>query len=82
MAIWEYFKNCLDGSLFPKPFGGNSPLKAIYVAARKACWIDSVRERLDRLREAGFWLRDRDYAAVLDACGEAPGGSFRGQPDF
>lgn len=46
----------------------------LYVAARKACWIDSVRERLDRLREAGFWLRDRDYAAVLDACGETPEG--------
>ncbi len=45
---------------------------SIYVAARNAGWIDSVRERLDRLREAGFWLRDRDYAAVLDACGETP----------
>jgi uncharacterized protein len=45
---------------------------SIYVAARNTGWIDSVRERLDRLREAGFWLRDRDYAAVLDACGEAP----------
>jgi predicted nucleic acid-binding protein len=45
---------------------------SIYVAARKAGWIDSVRERLDRLHEAGFWLRDRDYAAVLDACGETP----------
>ena len=44
----------------------------IYAAARKAGWIDSVRERLDRLRAAGFWLRDRDYTAVLDACGETP----------
>ena len=46
----------------------------IYVAARNAGLIDSVRERLDRLRAAGFWLRDRDYAAVLDFCGETPGG--------
>jgi predicted nucleic acid-binding protein len=45
---------------------------SIYVAARNAGWIDSVRERLDRLRAAGFWLRDRDYAAVLGACGETP----------
>ena len=45
---------------------------SIYVAARNAGWINSVRERLDRLRAAGFWLRDRDYAAVLDACGETP----------
>ena len=45
---------------------------SIYVAARKAGWIDSVRERLDRLREAGFSLRDRDYKAVLAACGETP----------
>ena len=45
---------------------------SIYVAARNAGWIDSVRERLDRLRAAGFWLRHRDYAAVLDACRETP----------
>jgi len=44
----------------------------IYVAARNRGWIESVRERLDRLRGAGFWLRDQDYVAVLAACGEAP----------
>jgi len=35
----------------------------VYAAAKRAGLIDA-------LRTAGFWLRERDYQATLNACGE------------
>jgi predicted nucleic acid-binding protein len=43
----------------------------IYAAAKRSGLIDSVGGRLDALRAAGFWLRERDYQAILKACGES-----------
>ena len=43
----------------------------IYAAAKRSGLIDSVGGRLDALRAAGFWLRERDYRAILKACGES-----------
>ena len=42
----------------------------VYAAAKRSGLIDSVG-RLDALRAAGFWLRERDYQAILRACGES-----------
>lgn len=43
----------------------------VYAAAKRAGLIDSVGSRLDALRAAGFWLHERDYQAILRACGES-----------
>jgi predicted nucleic acid-binding protein len=43
----------------------------VYAAAKRSGLIDSVGSRLDALRAAGFWLRERDYQAILKACGES-----------
>ena len=42
----------------------------LYVAAKQAGLIPTVRPRLDALRAAGFWLKERDYLAILNASGE------------
>lgn len=42
----------------------------VYVAAKRSGLIDSVGARLDALRKAGFWQGERDYQAILKACGE------------
>jgi len=42
----------------------------VYVAAKRAGLIDSVRTKLDGLRAGGFWLKDQDYAAIVRLCGE------------
>jgi hypothetical protein len=42
----------------------------VYVAAKRAGLIDSVRTKLDALRAGGFWLKDQDYAAIVRLCGE------------
>ena len=42
----------------------------LYIAAKRARLIDSVRPKLDSLRAAGFWLSERDYITVLEAAGE------------
>ncbi len=42
----------------------------VYAVAKRSGLIDSVGSRLDALRAAGFWLRERDYQAILKACGE------------
>jgi len=38
--------------------------------AKTAGLISSVRERLDALRETGFWLKDEDYMTILKVSGE------------
>ncbi len=39
--------------------------------AKEAGLIPTVRDRLDALRTAGFWLQERVYQNILQACGEA-----------
>lgn len=43
---------------------------ALYVTAKRAGLVSSVRVRLDALRATGFWLRDRDYEMILRAADE------------
>jgi predicted nucleic acid-binding protein len=47
-----------------------APTIAIYIDARRKHLIRSVKEKVDRLRDEGFRLTDRDYQAVLAAAGE------------
>ena len=42
----------------------------VYLEAKTAGLIGSVRERLDKLRATGFWLSDRDYQAIVRAAEE------------
>ena len=37
----------------------------IYIEAKLRGWIPSVKDRLDALRKAGFWLKESDYQAIL-----------------
>ena len=46
------------------------PTIAIYIEAKRKHLVRSVKEKVDRLRAAGFRLADRDYQAVLAAAGE------------
>jgi predicted nucleic acid-binding protein len=43
---------------------------SMYITAKRRGLIGSVRAKLDRLRSAGFRLKDEDYEAVLRAAGE------------
>ena len=42
----------------------------LYAEAKLRGWIPSVSEKLDALRKAGFWLKDRGYRVVLAKVGE------------
>jgi len=37
----------------------------VYMEAKRLGLIPSVREKLDRLRQEGFWLKEKDYEAIL-----------------
>lgn len=43
---------------------------AVYVTAKRRGLIASVRPKLDRLRAAGFRLKDEDYEAILRVANE------------
>jgi len=57
---------------------------SIYVAARKAGWIDSVRERLDRLRAARYGLSVADLQEIVSYAigGENVAETVEGQQRF
>ncbi|MEK7407807.1 MAG: DUF3368 domain-containing protein [Acidobacteriota bacterium] len=42
----------------------------VYITANRRGLIRSVREKLDRLREQGFWLKQADYETILRELGE------------
>lgn len=42
----------------------------IYRLAKERQLIPAVRPKLDQLRQAGFWLRDEHYRAILASIGE------------
>jgi predicted nucleic acid-binding protein len=46
------------------------PTPVVYVEAKRQGRIGSVREKLQQLRDAGFWLKDSDLALVLREAGE------------
>ncbi len=41
------------------------PTPSIYIRAKRRGLIPSVREKLNQLRQAGFWLKEADYDTVL-----------------
>lgn len=43
---------------------------SVLLSAKKLGYIAHVGPKLDRLRESGFWLADRDYEAILRLAGE------------
>lgn len=43
---------------------------ALYLKAKRRGWIPGVRAKLEALRSAGYWLRARDYDAILRLAGE------------
>ena len=43
---------------------------AIYATAKEMGLIDSVRDKLDHLRQARFFLKDQDYRSILRMVGE------------
>lgn len=46
------------------------PTIAIYIAAKRRGFVNSIRPKVDRLRDIGFRLATADYEAVLSAAGE------------
>ena len=42
----------------------------IYRLAKERRLIPAIRPKLDQLRQAGFWLRDEHYRAILASIGE------------
>ena len=42
----------------------------VYMEAKRLGLIPWVREKLDRLRQEGFWLKDEDYEAIIRQAGE------------
>jgi len=44
---------------------------SLLVMAKRAGLIDTVKGRMDGLRETGFWLQERIYREILRDCGEA-----------
>jgi predicted nucleic acid-binding protein len=42
----------------------------VYAAAKRHGLVPAIRERLDRLRLQGFWLKGADYEAILRQLGE------------
>ena len=44
---------------------------SLLVMAKRAGLIDTVKDRLNGLRQTGFWLKERSYREILRDCGEA-----------